>query len=267
MHYRLVSLWELIMQEFDVKKFLDAYHLLVSMSAITHNRQDVHGLAFDPVGSKLYVEQAEALVQQLQGLGLRMSAITAQHVVNHMNKRSSMVELKGQIESLHGRINDELRVRTVLIVPCDRENFYKPKEPLCGTNAAVRFPKLVEDMEEAGNCYALGRSTACVFHLARVMEVALRELGAAIGATIGDKESWSKILTDRFEPKIIALPETTSDEKARKKEIQMARSNLHAVRIAWRNDTVHPKETYTPDEAKDLIGNVITFVRHLATII
>jgi hypothetical protein len=140
------------MQTLDVKRFLDAYHLLVSVSAAIHNREDTHQLAFDPNSSPLVIEQATALIPVLQQLDLNMSAITAQHVLDHMKKGSLLLEVKGQIESLHGRINDEFKVRTVLILPRDKEELFSQNVPIFGAEVSYAFPSASNDIAEAGKC-------------------------------------------------------------------------------------------------------------------
>ena len=85
-------------------------------------------------------------------------------------------------------------------------------------------------------------------------------------ATIREKDGWLAILKDRLEPAIAVMPETSATEMDRKKQVQQVRAHLHAVRIAWRNDTMHPKATYTEEEAKELLGHVLAFLRHLALI-
>jgi hypothetical protein len=59
------------------------------------------------------------------------------------------------------------------------------------------------------------------------------------------------------------LPEMTAEEAHRKKMLQQARAHLHAIRLAWRNDTMHPKEQYDLEEADEIYGHVKTFMKHL----
>ena len=43
------------------------------------------------------------------------------------------------------------------------------------------FPSAMEDLDEAGKCYATGRHRATVFHVIRAAEWALRALARAAG--------------------------------------------------------------------------------------
>jgi len=50
-------------------------------------------------------------------------------------------------------------------------------------------------------------------------------------------------------------------------ELAQASANLYSVKLAWRNEVMHPKETYTLEEADNLIRQVKIFMHHLATLI
>jgi hypothetical protein len=50
-------------------------------------------------------------------------------------------------------------------------------------------------------------------------------------------------------------------------KLSQASANLYAVKLAWRNEVMHPKDTYTLEEAHNLIGQVKIFMGHLATIL
>jgi len=51
------------------------------------------------------------------------------------------------------------------------------------------------------------------------------------------------------------------------KALAEATSHLYNVKLAWRNEVMHPKQTYTVDEADSIFRNVRTFVQHLVKII
>ena len=49
--------------------------------------------------------------------------------------------------------------------------------------------------------------------------------------------------------------------------MSQASANLYAVKLAWRNEVMHPKDTYTLEEADNLIRQVRIFMGKLATIV
>lgn len=50
-------------------------------------------------------------------------------------------------------------------------------------------------------------------------------------------------------------------------EMSQAAANLYSVKLAWRNEVTHPNDTYTLEEAENLIGQVKLFIAQLASII
>ena len=49
--------------------------------------------------------------------------------------------------------------------------------------------------------------------------------------------------------------------------MSQATASLYAVKVAWRNEVMHPKETYTLEEAENLIRLVKGFMQQLAEIV
>lgn len=145
----------------------------------------------------------------------------------------------------------------------DRSELYQQRRPVFGEQVSLEFPRAAYDISEAGKCLALDRATACAFHLMRVIEVGIWRLGTALGIELNTKWGWQKLINDGLEPAVNALPERTDTERHRKKMLQQARAHLHAIRLAWRNDTMHPKEQYDIEEADEIFGHVKTFMKHL----
>ena len=107
----------------------------------------------------------------------------------------------------------------------------------------------------------MGRGTACVFHLMRIMEVGVQELGKNLGVSLVDEKNWQNIL-DEVDKAIRALP-----KDARRVTMSQASANLYAVKLAWRNEVMHPNDKYTLEEAKTLILLAKSFMGQLATIV
>lgn len=65
---------------------------------------------------------------------------------------------------------------------------------------AQAFPSAVQDLKEAGTCYALDRNTACAFHLIRALEIALRSFARCSGVKVTGKttpleyQQWHNII-------------------------------------------------------------------------
>ena len=76
---------------------------------------------------------------------------------------------------------------------------------------------------------------------------------------------WDTIL--RQVKKLTEIKET-DDIKTKKKKnrYQSFYNRLDAVRVAWRNPTMHPKTTYTQEEAKEILDAVRLFVTDFSTL-
>ena len=95
----------------------------------------------------------------------------------------------------------------------------------------------------------LGRNTACVFHLMRVMEAAVQGFGTKLGVPLVYDLEWQTIL-DRLNPPI--KPMNKGDPL--RPVYSAIHANLYHVKIAWRNETMHPKATYDEGEALNVIN-------------
>jgi hypothetical protein len=170
-------------------------------------------------------------------------------------------EVKTKLLQLCSVVHSELESRQFFHISPKDAAYYDQKE-LFGLAVNSRFPTIQYDMVEAANCFALGRGTACVFHLMRIMEVGVQEFGTALGVAFVSDKNWQNIL-DEINKAIKALPSKDPKTVA----MSAAAANLYAVKLAWRNEVMHPNDTYTLEEAESLIRLVKLFMEHLAGII
>jgi hypothetical protein len=176
-------------------------------------------------------------------------------------------ELVRQVSILKKRIDDELKNRKFLAISPGKAAFYRSYE-LFGATVFQAFPSATKDIEEAGTCYACGRSTAAVFHLMRVMEVGLRALGASLNNPDLDPRknpSWERLLKpcddELRKPIAERCPEWRTDDLF----FSNATANLRAVKDAWRNPTLHVEVDYDDERAFEILNAVKAFMRHLAS--
>jgi hypothetical protein len=163
----------------------------------------------------------------------------------------------GQLENT---IKWEMEDKLFMFVPPGRASFYDQGE-LFGREVNSKFPAIQFDVVEAGNCYASGRSTACVFHLMRIMETGVQQFGTKLGVVLATEKNWHNIL-EEINKAIKVLPKSPATV-----EMSQASANLYAVKLAWRNEVMHPKDTYTMEEADNLIRQVKIFMQQLEKII
>ena len=109
---------------------------------------------------------------------LYTSTAIAGDVIDHLKKINQADDhLVFLYNELTRSILRELGSRYVLLIPSNRDKYYESylsdKEKEIGN----KTPEIIEDIIEAGNCFAFGRYTACVFHLIRVMEKSVQYFG------------------------------------------------------------------------------------------
>jgi hypothetical protein len=81
------------------------------------------------------------------------------------------------VRVLRETLESELDGRLFLFMPPE-ESAYYDKEDLFGIKD--RFPEANKEIITAGNCYATGSYTACVFHLMRAVEIGARKMVSAL---------------------------------------------------------------------------------------
>jgi hypothetical protein len=129
---------------------------------------------------------------------------------------------------------------------------------------STQFPSAAEDIAEAGKCFALERSTACVMHLSRVMESGLKALAKALG--IQRQNDWGKYLTE-IDNELTKRFKASGARTAEEQFFAEVHITFDAVRRAWRNPTMHVDKTRTMERAEEIMISVRSFMRHLATIL
>jgi len=176
--------------------------------------------------------------------------------------KASEVDLRDLTKELIGRIEDEIGAISFLSLSTLDAKRWSAQMPF-GEEVYSRFPSAIVEIEEASKCLAVERSTAAVFHLMRTMEVALKVAAVELG--IPYAPSWEPYLKQIH---------TRIDQKWRKKGVQWKRDepffrevlgHLQAVKVAWRNPTMHVVNQYTLEQAEDIFNAVRGFMRHLAT--
>jgi hypothetical protein len=154
-------------------------------------------------------------------------------------------------------------------VPPERTKYYRVSN-LFGDEVGRKLPKITEDVANAGSCFAVGQSTACVFHLMRVMEHCVQRLGRKLRVSIDpNRESWHQIMI-HVHTQVNALPggaRASRPQNARKQRFAMAAGRLDHVRIVWRNDVMHPKATYDEAEALEVLTAVEAFLKSVADLL
>jgi hypothetical protein len=105
----------------------------------------------------------------------------------------------------------------------------------------------------------------------RVMEHCVQRFGRKLSVTTIDvsRETWHQIML-HVHKQVELLPggvKATVAQNRRKQRFAVAASRLDHVRIAWRNDVMHPKATYDEKEALDVLTSVRAFLENIVTLV
>lgn len=174
--------------------------------------------------------------------------------------RLAVAEISSNCLDLAMRVLDEMKMRSVFWVPLRGRALVAQDKPPFGDDVLRAFPKASEDISEAGMCLGLGRWTAGVFHLMRAMEVMVQRLAKKLKIGSLDRE-WGKLLSD------IGKAVEPMPKGAKRNSWSEVHTHLYHVKQAWRNDTMHPKQTYTEEEARAIYAAVDAFSRRLASLV
>ena len=201
------------------------------------------------------------MAKSCEAIGLRFTTKYIVQILIALNEPNfKHSDLRPMLHQLRDRMGDELGDKVFIHIANAK---YYEETNLFGESVTNKLPRLITDIEEAGKCLALGRATATVFHLMRITEVGVQELGNKLEVILTQERNWQVIL-DQINKSIKGLREGTPAEKKQKSLYAQTASHLYNVKWAWRNPVMHPKESYTLEEAEDIFTHVKTFVRHLA---
>ena len=169
-------------------------------------------------------------------------------------------------------VQNNLNSRKFMFIPEDQAKYYDNPDLMAGV---LRFGEAaILEMREAGNCFALSRGTACVFHCMRVAEYGLRHLARRVGAKISSRGKRCPIEFGDWGTVITAINNKIS--KARQRPAGPRRDELlrfysdaadHCsyMKDIWRNDISHAQRRYNKPETLGVLNRVQEFMKLLAT--
>lgn len=209
------------------------------------------------------IETLEKLETLCKDIGLEYSARQASRIkgIAQANEEPP-TPLPGLINDLETRIYDELSSRVCFVIGRNKAGFYD-KINLFGEDVFNKFPSANFDIEEAGKCFALARYTACVMHLMRCLEVALRAIGTALSVSLTNP-NWQNIINQANSAITTNKSTLGIAWKAEADFYTNVTAHLFTVKNAWRNPTMHVERKYTEEEAEDIFNAVKGLMRHIA---
>lgn len=204
-------------------------------------------------------------------LGLDMCQSQCARIIGKISADYTNRELSTMLDELCNRMYDEVDLNYCMILSQSERKLFDPTSPHFGEDFAVKFAvNGAFEADEAAKCLALGRSTAAVFHLMRVMEVGIRAVARCLGIADPIKDAdrnWGKMLDtikDELDSRGPAPKRPWATGTSDKALFARILASLDAVRVAWRNPTMHVENKYTPDEAEHIFLTVRGFMKAIA---
>lgn len=276
---RLYTLAE--MQEFNVARILELVRKLSLIDGFRFLNGNV-GLG-NPVKAdyeidfgKLNVEPFLANLHELGVFLLESELVTSKGYVDRiealMKRPTFLSSFVTEYDKLHSTIHVEIGQKYFFRLSESEKALFQPTKdrPIYGSEVRENFSSAADEIDEAAKCLALGRSTACVFHLMRAMEItllAVRKCLALPESTEPRERNWGMIL------------QSLRDEVKRRKKLQSSGwknladqhffpdllGSMTAVKEAWRDPTMHVEKRYLPDEANEIFWTVRTLMQKIAS--
>lgn len=211
--------------------------------------------------------------QHLKYLGLKESIKYVNTIRGKLSKGSyTYIDYEKDIEILQGRVDHEMEDIVFGFIPADKALYFQNKA-LFGAKVNSSFPSAAKDIEEAGNCYAHGNYTGCVFHLMRALEHPLRALAIKLKVpppkrnpkTPLELRTWGSVITAIITA-INNRPNPKTNAEAKLTEFyNKAADQFQFFKDAWRDVVMHTRsKPYGEGEVKDLIKSVETFMQRVS---
>ena len=271
---RLVSYWDMIVSIGHGLKALANVVLMTGQIERALKSEPIH----DCIGiNKLHFEGICADLDELEVVTHDLDLDATNHFVTYCKElfgRGRIDEDGGLIISKNNaerveRCLDSIRInflvqmqnKLVFVMDSAHAQFVTSDIASFGTAVDDAFPLATEEITEAAKCLAFQRYTAAVFHLMRAMELAVQRLAEALGKPMPDSKSWGIILAE-IHREIEKMP-----KGAARNHWSECHSLLYHVKQTWRNDTMHPKTTYTEEQAEAVFDAVGTFMVSLAQLV
>lgn len=217
-------------------------HCLKSIERIRDSAKVLWMVATGAAGQRAF----EACLDKLAVPQCRLTSLDLESLTLHMDRL------------LHV-FSDELRAQLVFVMSLRNAAYYEERAHF-GEAVEEAFPSTAYDIGEAAKCRALGRWTACVMHVMRILETGLGALAAHFG--LEAESNWNTVL-NQIEAKAREVAKKTHGKEAEQWAAE-AGTHLRFIKNAWRNHAMHPLEKYDEERAIAIFDNARSFMRHLA---
>jgi hypothetical protein len=231
---------------------------VVSSAAETHDPDEPESELTEQEIANLR-DTLQKILRECRTLGLRTATRLVAKAVDDLPETGREFDLV--LETVKG----ELASKRFLFVPDYRIERYNRELPSIVTAA---FPSASSEMVAAGNAFACGLATACVFHAMRTAEIGVRalanELGRITFSTDISLVEWAQIL-EKIDARIREMKQLPRGTK-KDDDLQFyseAASQFRYFKDGWRVRVAHARATYDEQQALTVLDHTLSFFQTL----
>ena len=207
-----------------------------------------------------------------QYIGARLASKEAKRTHRRLIEQASLptfFEIKRSADEIDSRLRDELEDIHFAVLDQNQSFHLGPANQLVNWDVMGLFPSAALEVEEAAKCYALGRSTACVFHCMRLTELGLKAFSKFLGIedpTKPAEKNWNFILRKVKEAIDSQYPQAARLGDSDGAKCERIYASADAIKNPWRNATMHVDTVYTQIEARHILACTDQFMHQLSVV-
>jgi len=218
-----------------------------------------------------YKDQLAQISKECEALGLDSVADLAGWILHELNRddvKMTVGEFITRLRDLDFLFKTQASKQVFFRLNREESEMFRNEKPF-GVEVAQAFPstETIFEQVEAVKCLALGRYTATVFHLMRVLEKGLKALASNLNVQFSipfDYQNWQNII-EQIEKEIgrLALQPKGQQKTDDLKVYSEIAQQFRYFKDAWRNNVAHSRETYSPEQALSIMRHVREFMQDI----
>jgi hypothetical protein len=245
----LRSLWDML------QSYLPIYKIAIDLQKLRRTAEVYadEPKTLDDIDKHRISELFYAIHRECLTLGLIPPHEMALRLIERGTPKNYAI-LFADLNHLDGSIDTELKKEAVFRISPERKGYYEQDE-LFGPRVASAFPSCARDIQNAGNCYALGQADACVHHLMLVLERGLNALAVKLDVPY-ERTNWQNI-----------IEQNASKLRLRGSEFDFhreANGQFGFLKDVYRNHSEHTRDDYYDvPKALSILNHVCEFMQAL----
>jgi hypothetical protein len=197
-------------------------------------------------------------------LGLAVTLQKLRCFITKLENPSISIEEYGTTAiEISERLSDELDSKVCLMIDSHHASYYSN---YADDWAVVidRFPSSARDIEEASKCFTLNRYTACIYHLMRITENALKSIATRAGMT-NTRPNWDEAIRYIEGQLTKNYQDMSALFKGDTEFLSGVAAHMRDVNVAWRRRVSHIERYYTEEEAQRIFSATKGLMEHIST--